>query len=113
MTFFEAVATCFCKYADFKGRASRVEYWYFAIFCGVVCGILQILEVPKILLLIICLALITPAFSVSARRFHDLDQSGWYCLTLLIPVLGVIINLLWLSMRGTFGDNRYGKDTFE
>ena len=32
MGFFEAVATCFKKYATFSGRARRREYWFFAIF---------------------------------------------------------------------------------
>lgn len=29
MSFFEAVKTCFSKYATFKGRARRSEFWWF------------------------------------------------------------------------------------
>lgn len=32
MTFGKSVSTCFSKYAVFTGRASRSEYWWFALF---------------------------------------------------------------------------------
>ena len=32
MTFKTAIRTCFGKYATFKGRATRPEYWYFVLF---------------------------------------------------------------------------------
>ena len=32
MDFPTSIKTCFSKYVDFKGVASRSEYWYFALF---------------------------------------------------------------------------------
>ena len=32
MTFGESIKTCFSKYADFSGRASRSEYWWWFLF---------------------------------------------------------------------------------
>ncbi len=32
MGFGEAIRVCFSKYADFSGRASRSEYWFFVLF---------------------------------------------------------------------------------
>lgn len=32
MTFIEAVTSVFQKYATFSGRATRSEYWWFALF---------------------------------------------------------------------------------
>ena len=32
LSFPDAVKKCFKKYFDFKGRASRSEYWYFTLF---------------------------------------------------------------------------------
>ncbi len=32
MTFGESIKTCFAKYADFTGRASRSEYWWWFLF---------------------------------------------------------------------------------
>ena len=31
MNLFEAVKTCWVKYATFSGRASRSEFWYFIL----------------------------------------------------------------------------------
>ena len=32
MTFAQSIETCFRKYATFKGRASRSEFWWFVLF---------------------------------------------------------------------------------
>ncbi|MFT7523519.1 MAG: uncharacterized membrane protein YhaH (DUF805 family), partial [Candidatus Paceibacteria bacterium] len=32
MTFLESIKICFSKYVVWKGRASRSEYWWFALF---------------------------------------------------------------------------------
>ena len=32
MSFIESITVCFKKYFDFKGRASRSEFWYFMLF---------------------------------------------------------------------------------
>jgi hypothetical protein len=31
LSFSEAIRTCFQKYAEFRGRASRPEFWWFAL----------------------------------------------------------------------------------
>ena len=41
MTFLQSVRICFLKFANFKGRASRSEFWWFQFFClggGVILG---------------------------------------------------------------------------
>ena len=32
MTFFNSIKTCYMKSFDFKGRASKSEYWWFWLF---------------------------------------------------------------------------------
>lgn len=32
MTFINSIKTCFRKYIDFSGRASRSEFWWFYLF---------------------------------------------------------------------------------
>ncbi|HIP22469.1 MAG TPA: DUF805 domain-containing protein, partial [Rhodobacteraceae bacterium] len=32
MSFMDSIKTCFGKYATFKGRAARSEFWYFMLF---------------------------------------------------------------------------------
>ncbi|MEO6281363.1 DUF805 domain-containing protein [Roseateles sp.] len=38
------------------------------------------------------------------KRCHDLDISGWWSLTLIVPV----IVLAWMFMPGSRGENRFG-----
>ena len=36
LSFFEAIKTCFQKFAEFRGRASRPEFWWFALLYYIV-----------------------------------------------------------------------------
>ena len=36
MTFYEAILVCLRKYAEFNGRASRSEFWWFSLFITLV-----------------------------------------------------------------------------
>ncbi|MBP5622834.1 MAG: DUF805 domain-containing protein [Thermoguttaceae bacterium] len=103
--FVGALKTCFGKkYASFRGRASRSEFWFFVL--GVVLlGALVVgveivvgadtlarpgdLRIPLFnAALLLCLAL--PSLAVAARRFHDVGFSGWlYGVVLLIEGLFV------------------------
>ncbi len=44
---------------------------------------------------------------ITIQRAHDFDKSGWWSLLSLIP----LVNLIFLFMPGTDGENRYGKKT--
>lgn len=45
---------------------------------------------------------------VTAKRYHDLDASGWWQLLGVIPIVGLIIPI-YLSLKpGTNGANRFG-----
>ena len=82
LTLREAVEVCFKKYFNFKDRASRSEYWYFALFGVIVyaIGIGMIFISYKLiwLLAIISIAIIIPFIAVTARRLHDINKSGWF-----------------------------------
>ena len=47
------------------------------------------------------------------RRFHDLGKSGWYVLTLIIPLIDIGVILYLLFAPGTAGANEYGDDPLE
>ena len=88
MNFSQSVSTCFQKYLDFKGRASRSEFWYFFLFSFIASvvagGLIGVLTRPSdevpIILFVVVIALFVPLLSVTVRRFHDFGVSGWmYC----------------------------------
>ena len=46
-----------------------------------------------------------------AKRWHDLDQSGWLALLSFIPVIGPLLCYIVAGfLRGTSGHNRFGPD---
>lgn len=45
--------------------------------------------------------------SVSVRRLHDINKSGWNMLWFLLPLIGVIILLIYWLKEST-SDNQYG-----
>ena len=95
MTFLKAVETCFFKYADFNGRASRSEFWYFYLFIviasivlGFIGGLLALTPVGGVFALLvglINLALTVAMISLAVRRVHDLGLSGWWLWISLAP----------------------------
>ena len=54
------------------------------------------------------LIVLPPLISVTVRRLHDIDKSGWFMLLGLIPPIGFIILLYLLAQKGTEGPNKYG-----
>ena len=112
MTYIEAVKTCLSKSIEIQGRASRSEYWWFFLFFIIVAVILsftaQINQLFQVLSLIVYLVLYIPSFTVSVRRLHDLDKSGWFLLIGLIPIIGAILLIYWFVSPGTDGRNRFG-----
>jgi uncharacterized membrane protein YhaH (DUF805 family) len=108
MSFGKAVSTCFSKYFTINGRARRSEYWYFCLFCLIVSILFAMLKsiiesiypfmgesmvcVFRIFLetfyWVLNIAILIPSFTVSVRRLHDIDASGWLAVILcLIPTI--------------------------
>ena len=106
----------FRRYADFRGRASRTEYWQFDMGLYILCGIVHFLLfelliliypllqtknfVPLlaigIILITLYLAAIVPFIALGVRRLHDIGLSGWWSLVglLLTPPAVVWENAL-------------------
>ena len=110
MDFGQAISTCFRKFADINGRAQRSEYWWFFLFNLIVNIAGTTLFGDGLISVLITLALIVPAISVGVRRLHDTNRTGWWMLAFIIPLLGLVLALFWLTKRGTVGPNQYGED---
>jgi uncharacterized membrane protein YhaH (DUF805 family) len=124
MSFTEAIQAVWSKYATLQGRATRPEFWWWALFAtslnvatgfinrtiiGPALGLgMHDMTAGQPLSLIVILALIIPGLCVTVRRFHDIDRSGWWLLIIFIPIIGVLVYLFWVTRPGTYGDNRFG-----
>lgn len=98
MTFVESVRTCFLKYADFNGSATRSEFWWWALFNLIASMALGVLSHK--LSAVFFFATLLPYLAVTARRLHDTGRSGWMQLIGLIPIVGLIIMIVWLAQEG-------------
>ena len=108
MDFVTAVKTCLAeKYAEFNGRASRPEFWWFVLFCFVV-NFLAGMVFRNWVGSLISLALLVPSLAVGARRLHDIGKTGWLQLLAIIPIVGWLILIYWAAQPGQPGANQYG-----
>ncbi len=103
MTFIDAVRVCFIKYADFRGCASRPEFWWFVLFNLI--GACASAAISDSLSLAFDIATLLPLTAVTTRRLHDTDKNGWFQLLGVVPVIGWILLIVWCAQEGK--PNRY------
>lgn len=102
---FEQITQSMKKYADFKGRASRAEFWTFFFFVLAAQAVARLIDVllgsgplggPVSMLA--GLSLFVPQVSVAVRRLHDVNRSGR---ELLLPCVLLLASPL-LVLFGSF-----------
>lgn len=111
------------NYANFNGRASRSEYWWFFLFGFLAVIPAMILDGLTGIVLIDAgagisygpfyvltgLGFLLPGISVMVRRLHDSGRSGWWYFIGLVPCVGFIILLVFLVQDGQPHPNDYGE----
>ncbi|MBQ8046026.1 MAG: DUF805 domain-containing protein [Bacteroidales bacterium] len=100
---FKYFSKCFVHYFDFKGRATRSEFWMFIGLSFIIQSIINNFGVVSvggktsinIFLTIYSLVVFIPSLAVFVRRYHDIGKSGgWVALPFaLIIILAFIIGL--------------------
>ena len=125
MNFITSIKTCFFKYVDFSGRASRPEFWYFTLFTVLLSVVAEILDAALAgqsvwsydsflgpMSSIVTVVTTLPCLAVAARRLHDVGKSGWWQL-LYLTIIGTILLLIWYSNRSKNSENKFGVSTVE
>lgn len=111
----------FKRYADFRGRSRRKEFWAFMLLNALVYTLLlaimfgtgfsaaslagvdpgnpfsiyaSLFNGTGLLLVVWGLAVLVPNIAVTVRRLHDRDLSGWWYLGLFVAGLIPVINFL-------------------
>lgn len=108
------------NYVNFKGRARRKEYWGFTLFYALIFAILGAFAftgIGVILFLVVFVVTLPPSISLTVRRLHDINLSGWftlYMLIMLIPVIGegiaIIISIVIGVVQGSAESNKFGEN---
>ncbi len=119
-----AVERTLGRYADFSGRASRAEFWWWTL--ALVVGFFGLATLDGFFLIGLmggqppvdpgfpvtlpaALALITPHLAVSVRRLHDAGLSGWFLLTFFVPAVGALALIVLLALPGDPRENEWGQ----
>jgi uncharacterized membrane protein YhaH (DUF805 family) len=125
--FLDAIKRGFRKYATFKGRASRSEYWWWTLFTFLtylVLGLLTYavgvatsrdggrtpgtLAIPLItLFMVFFIGILVPTLALTVRRLHDAGYSGLLALLLLLPYLGSLIILIFALLPSSPAGAKY------
>ena len=100
-------------FADFNGRATREEVWYYFLFNVVIStglGLIGGLIGFDWLSSIYSLAVFVPTLALAVRRLHDIGKSGWWYCVVFIPLAGFIWLIILWAKEGMHGPNAYGVD---
>jgi uncharacterized membrane protein YhaH (DUF805 family) len=113
MSFSEAVHTCLSKYAVWEGRAGRAEFCWFNLLGGLITLGVVITKVYSrtagtVIFWACVIPLLLPSIAVGIRRLHDTGRSGWHFLWTLVPLVGGIVMLVYLTQPSDPRSNRYG-----
>jgi uncharacterized membrane protein YhaH (DUF805 family) len=113
----EAIKRFFVKYANFKGRASRSEFWWSAIFIVVVKIIISLIDLiildttESVIDTIWSITIFIPSLSISVRRLHDTNRSGWWLvLPTAIEIVSIVAVVAILLLAGYNGSAQNGTD---
>ena len=101
------------KYADFKGRSQRKEYWMFTLFNLLAFFVLSFVggmlgDQAELLTGIYSLGVLLPSVAVTVRRLHDIGRSGWWALLMVVPVVGALILVIFALQDSQAEENEYG-----
>lgn len=102
MTFAQSIATVFRKYAEFDGRATRPEFWWWVLFTVLVNAALgaltvrqptgvDMLQVGPSLTGLWSVAVLLPTLAVTVRRLRSAGHPWGNLFWLLLPVAGIIV----------------------
>jgi len=115
--FGDAIAEAVRNMFTYQGRASRSAYWWFALFqvlawVGVLilAFIFAAVHIPAVSILLYVAAVIGSilvSLSLTVRRLHDSDKSGFWYLIAFVPFGGIVL-LVFTLLEGTPGQNRFG-----
>lgn len=107
---------------SFEGRINRGTFWKYTLLLAIGYIISAFFWAGSIdsvtgevsggmmfIAIIIWLALFPFSVSISVRRWHDLDKSGWWMFISLVPFVGALYAFVMTGfVAGTDGPNSYG-----
>ena len=117
----------FKKWNDINGRANLKEFWYYTLFYVIINLVLvgidtvfindilisnlemqpEDFEDGGLLVGLFSLINIIPSLTLTVRRYHDVNKSGWNLLWAL-TIIGLLYLFILTILKGSKEDNHYG-----
>lgn len=102
MTFGQSIQTVFNKYAEFRGTASRSEFWWWILFTSLVSAGLNTFTLWSFnfgsdvspgssLAGVWAIAVLVPTLAVTVRRLRDAGFEWGHIFWILLPLAGAIV----------------------
>jgi len=107
MNFGQAISSGFRNYAEFRGTASRSEYWWWTLFVVLVSIALSIIDRSTgqdgvgVLSSLWSLGTLLPSFALAVRRLRDAGYSWAFLFLFFVPFVGGIILIVFLCQPST------------
>jgi uncharacterized membrane protein YhaH (DUF805 family) len=97
---------------EISGRSRRREYWAFQLVWVISLMLVSftLASGSKALLGLLVIAGLIPAITVTIRRLHDINRSGWWILVSFVPIVGGLVLLVFTLLPGTQGMNDFGDE---
>jgi uncharacterized membrane protein YhaH (DUF805 family) len=106
MTFTQSIQTVFRKYAEFTGRATRPEFWWFVLFSAICNAALNSFNLfttqggtyyaGASLSGVFSIIVFVPSLAVTIRRLRDAGRGWAELFWLLLPIAGLIVLIVHL-----------------
>jgi uncharacterized membrane protein YhaH (DUF805 family) len=127
MKFFDSIKAFWSNYANFKGRTSKVTFWWTILFLALASAAVSLVFPGTYITETIwagfevsdykesavenlwMLATLLPSIALTVRRFHDIGRSGKSFWWLLVPIAGFMMLFIWCLAKGNEGSNEYGE----
>lgn len=102
------------QFFSFDGRIRRITIWINGVVNVVIYLILLAISASSnstgvaLVAFLGFIVLSIRVLSLSVRRWHDLDKSGWMVLISLVPIVGLYAVFMLGFKSGDLGPNQYG-----
>lgn len=126
MNFVSSIKHSFQHSFDYKTRATRSEFWWFALFSILVFAVYGLLVylvltispetifsgfgqfLISYLPAVLALPLVVAAIPLNVRRLHDVGWTGWFILITGVPLIGAIFQLIYSLKDSQTSPNQWG-----
>ena len=115
----ESFISGFASWKNFRGRAFRSEFWYFALSISLIASFLVLLEIAAGIFseefgygpfsALFQIIVIVPSISITSRRLQDRGISGWWQLS-YITIIGIYVILILLMLPAKEDENKWGRN---